>query len=125
MKKLIALVLALVLAFSLVGCGYSEDDIDAAYKKGYDKGYDDATYEAKSNFKKDLQTEYSRGYLDGIDYASKNGYSYSNGNSYSFNYGDDVESVLDYIRDNPHEFGLYTERDLELAYDSGLENAEW
>lgn len=49
MKKLIALLLALVMLFSLVGCAlYSSDDIEAAREEGYEQGYDEGYAEGYS-----------------------------------------------------------------------------
>lgn len=61
MKKFIAVVLVLVLAFSLVGCGYSQDDLDAARDEAYDRGYDDAIQYFKKHMPPEVLSEH---YLD-------------------------------------------------------------
>ncbi len=71
MKKLIALLLALVMLFSLVGCstGYSEEDLtaakEAAYDEGYEAGYTQHELDHECEYtESDVEDAYSDGYRD-------------------------------------------------------------
>ena len=39
MRKLLCAVLVVMMMLTLVGCGYSQEELDSAYDKGYDAGY--------------------------------------------------------------------------------------
>lgn len=54
MKKLIALTLALVLAFSLAGCNTSQTALNEAEDRGYRKGYDEGYAAAMEDLEYDL-----------------------------------------------------------------------
>lgn len=71
MKKLIALLLALVMLFSLAGCstGYTEEDLAAAKDAAYDEGFADGYAEFDSSHEceytaEDIDAAYSKGYSD-------------------------------------------------------------
>lgn len=59
MRRLIAMLLALVVALSLVGCiGYTEEDMQNAYNEGYDDGAAEA------------ESRYEDGYNAGYEEAT-------------------------------------------------------
>ena len=119
MKKGIVLVLALALVFSLVGCGYSQKELDSAYDKGYDAGY---AWGTDIGYDDGYNVGFDDGYELGHDVATYGTLENTVNNKKIYTYGDDIEAILDYIYDNPHEFYLYSERDLELAYEQGYED---
>lgn len=99
MKKLIALLLALVMLFSLVGCAlYSSDDIEAAREEGYEQGYDEGYAEGRAEGRQEATADhwceyteadisaardqsYNEGYDDGYWHGEEDGYEngYENG----------------------------------------------
>ena len=67
MKKLIALLLAIVMLFSLVGCsaGYTEEDLTAAKEEAYEDGYNDAQNAHECEYSEmDVEDAYHEGYAD-------------------------------------------------------------
>ena len=58
MKRLLIIGLILLLITSVVGCGYTEQDLDEAYEAGYAEGYDAGAHDG-----------YKLGYTEGKNAA--------------------------------------------------------
>ena len=122
-KRLVALFL-FSLAFYALIFFMMPSSLKEQYEKGYNKGladgkdkwYDQAYEAAEYDYEYEIKTADNRGYNDG---RSSSPSAYSSSSSIN-QYSGDIEAILDYIRDNPHEFYLYTEEDLERAYEEGL-----
>lgn len=144
MKRII---IVLLLTLSLSGCA-TQDDIDEAYEKGrsagynegYDLGYDDGF---SVGYKKGIITERetpeeiespdfnarnavdTAGYREFLDEWDSNSNTYTNPLNDMGIDDETFDIVVQHVKDNPYEYFLYSERDLELAYESGLEDAGW
>lgn len=71
MKKVLAVLLCLALAFSLAACGNNEEELKASYDEGYKAGYGEGEAAGKTEGEK---AGYDAGYKSGYEEGKKSGY---------------------------------------------------
>ena len=126
-KRLSLLLVIVMLALNLM----VKNGLSLQYENGYNSGYNLGLAEGKKSkssslfeyTEEDLEFETKKAYNRGYAAGQAATPSAPSTKSSSINeYSGDIEAILDYIHDNPHEFYLYDDRDMELAYAQGYED---